>query len=149
MATEVPKEPAIGIFKRSRYEREKEKAGRGAEKRSDRDGNDEKHLKAIRKCPCCIPSCNTVGVDPHHLKCVPGHRGMGMRAPDALAVPLCRSHHDEIESIGSRNEWAWFEKRGIDPIAIADALWRAPRGNAAEYTRIILANKSHAKKESA
>ena len=143
MASEVPKPPAIGIFKPSRYERERAKAGRGAEKRADREGNDEKHLAAIRKCPCAIPGCNKVGVDPHHLKCVPGNRGMGLRAPDRLAIPLCRfPHHEEAEKRGPRGEYAWFMSLGLDPIALADALFNCPhRGNAAAYTAIVLANK--------
>lgn len=139
MATEVPKQRIIGNFRPTRSEREKAK--RTKDPRAEREGNDEKHLRAIRKCPCCIPGCNVVGVDPHHLKCIPGTRGTALRAPDQFVVPLCRAHHDDVERIGSRNEVKWFSDRGIDPVNLADALWRAPRGSGPDYTRIIIANK--------
>lgn len=142
MASEVPRERAIGIFKPSKYEREKAKSRRSEEKRAARDGNDEKHLAAIRKCPCAVPGCNKVGVDPHHLKCIPNTRGMGYRSPDQFAIPLCRfPHHEEAEKRGPRGERPWMLSLGFDPVALADALWHAPRGNAAAYTAIVLAHK--------
>lgn len=128
----------IGNFKPSITERLKEKRNR--DPRADREGNCEKHLSAIRKLPCCVPGCNVVGCDPHHLKSA-GERGMGLRAPDRWAVPLCRAHHEEVERIGSRNENRWFLDRGIYCLDLAKALWGV-RGDAGAMTRIVLANKA-------
>lgn len=144
MASEIRREPVLGNFRPSKSQREKAK--RAHDPRAEREGNDEAHLRAIRKCPCCIPGCNVVGVDPHHLKSVAGTRGMGLRAPDQYAVPLCRSHHDEVERISSRSERAWFDGHGINAEDLADRLWHAPRGDAAAYTKIVLANKGLARK---
>lgn len=144
MASELPRQILLANFRPSKSERSKAKRTK-PDPREDREGNDEKHLKAIRLCPCCVPGCNVVGVDPHHLKCIPGTRGVALRAPDQYAVPLCRTHHDEIEKIGSRNERSWFARIGIDPENLADALWRSPRGNGAAYTRIVLAHKQGSK----
>lgn len=144
MASQIRRPHVLGNFRPSRLEREKEK--RNHDPREDRDGNDEKHLVAIRKCPCAIPGCNKVGVDPHHLKCIPGTRGAALRAPDRYAIPLCRlPHHEEAEKKGPRGELAWFLSLGLDPVALADALWAAPRGDAAAYTRIVIGTKAHAK----
>lgn len=86
----------------------------------------ERHLSLIRQLPCCVtgmPGPN----DPHHLKAGLAHeRGTGRRATDRHAVPLCRAKHDELESLGSRNEQAWFAEHGIDdPLGLAWSLWHA------------------------
>lgn len=150
MATQVPRELCIGNFKASKTEAALERRAELNEvARKDRDGNDELHLGAIRKLPCCIPGCTVVGSDPHHLKCVPGTRGMGLRAPDRYTLPLCRGHHDDVEAAGSRNEVKWFAKHGItDPVGLADALFGVPKigskPDAAKMVRIVLASKAAA-----
>lgn len=127
----------IGNFKRPRAERLAEKV---RDDHDNRDGNSKKHLAAIRKLVCCVPGCNVVGVDPHHLKSGTRSRGMGMRSPDKFAVPLCRSHHDEIERIGSRKEPSWFAKFGIDAIQLAGDLYSVtPRSD--QMMRVVLAHK--------
>jgi hypothetical protein len=130
----------VGNFRPTRTARQKAKASKSSEKRAERPGNSEEHLAAIRKCPCCVPSCNRVGgVDPHHIKSA-GERGAGLRASDRWAVPLCRPHHDEIERLGSRNEATWFRQHGIEVIDLAASLWGS-RADAATMTKIILAFK--------
>lgn len=144
MASQVPRDPVIGNFKPSRSERAKAKAAR--DPRADREGDCEKHRAAIKRLPCCIPGCNKVGVDGHHLKQT-GERGGAMRSPDKYLVPLCRMpHHDEVERIGSKNELRWFEDRGIDALQLCGDLWAAPRGDSAAMTRIVLAHKASSRK---
>jgi hypothetical protein len=90
-----------------------------------REGNSEAHLLLIRLLPCCVTGKKAPN-DPHHLKEGLAHeRGLGRRSTDRWAVPLSREKHDEVERIGSRNEWAWFRQHGIeDPLELAAALWR-------------------------
>jgi len=53
--------------------------------------------------------CFNPTVDAHHLmKPWSGGRGMGMRAGDENAVPLCRSHHSELHTKYG-NESKFFE----------------------------------------
>jgi hypothetical protein len=50
---------------------------------------------------------------------------LGLKVSDEFTVPLCAIHHGEIHSTG--NERQWWEQRKIDPLAIANALWRQGR----------------------
>lgn len=136
MASEIERPHVLGNFRPSRSERARERRTR--DPRANREGNSEKHLAAIRKLPCCVPGCTTVGCDPHHLKAGTGERGMALRSSDRYAVPLCRHHHDEVERLGSRNEAKWFG--ALDAIELAGALWAASP-DAASMTKIVLAHK--------
>jgi hypothetical protein len=54
-------------------------------------------------------------------------RGMGMRATDRNLVPLCRKHHDDLESYGSTREMEWFLAQQVeDPEGLAENLYNAP-----------------------
>jgi hypothetical protein len=90
-----------------------------------REGNCKKHLALIRQLPCAATGRRGPN-DPHHLKeGLVYERGIGRKATDRWAVPLCRAKHEEVERIGSRNEQAWFRKHGIeDSLELAAALWR-------------------------
>ena len=46
---------------------------------------------------------------------------MGRRVSDRFTVPICRLHHRELHRRG--NERAWWQRQGIDPLAIAATLW--------------------------
>lgn len=50
---------------------------------------------------------------------------MGLRATDRHTVPLCAADHAALHAGGSRNERRFFLSRGVDALALADALWRA------------------------
>lgn len=116
-----------------------------AKKRAEREGNDVEHLALIRQLPCCLCE-NTVGIQAHHLigGAARKHRGIGMKAPDRLAVPLCAfpvgTCHEELHARGSRHEEATFDAKGMNAQRIADALYAAT-GNLAQMRRIILAHK--------
>lgn len=134
----------FGNWKPKRAQRIREKKLAPKEKRAARPGNSEKHLSAIRVLPCCIPGCQVVGCDPHHLKSGPAaaERGTGQKATDRWTVSLCRQHHDEVERLASRAELSWFEKQGLEPLELAAALWMVSPDKAA-MVRIILAHKVH------
>jgi len=113
---------------------------KNSETYKDRPGMSAVHLDDIRSVNCCVCFAHPRN-EAHHLKEGTGERGMGVRATDKHAVPLCRTHHQEIEDAGSKNEKKWFTDRGIDALHLADALWRAT-GNVNQMTRIIQAHRS-------
>jgi hypothetical protein len=134
------REKVLGNFKPSTTERQKAKA---VDTRGDRDGNDDKHLAALRKCPCIITLKVPAG-EVHHLKQGTGERGMGMRSSDRWGVPMSRVPHEELERQGSRNETRWLKDHGIvAPLDLAAALWNASP-NVAVMTKIILAHRGKA-----
>jgi len=95
------------------------------QKRQADPENDRKHLDDIKSLMCCVKGCGKNADDPHHLKHgIP--RGLGIKAKDRYAVPMCRRHHDEVERAGSKNEHQWFAERGIlSVIELANGLWAA------------------------
>jgi hypothetical protein len=107
-----------------------------------REGMSERHLALIRQLPCCITG-KPGPSDPHHLKQGLAHeRGVGRKATDRWAVPLCRAKHEEVERLGSRREHEWFAAQGIDdPLGFAAALWRAT-GDLERMRRIVFAHMS-------
>lgn len=106
-----------------------------------REGNCKKHLALIRKLPCCVTGLPGPS-DPHHLREGLAHeRGIGRKATDRWAVPLCRQLHDEAHRVGSRQEREWFRKRGIDdPLELAAALWRTT-GDLERMRRVVEAHR--------
>jgi hypothetical protein len=48
-------------------------------------------------------------------------RAMGRKVSDRFTVPICRLHHRELHRRG--DERAWWQRQGIDPLAIAATLW--------------------------
>jgi hypothetical protein len=89
-------------------------------------GMSREYLAKIRKLPCVV--CGTYNsIHAHHLR-IKEERGVGMKATDQWAIPLCWEHHlghYGTHSVGSREENKWFLARGIDAIALAQSLWVA------------------------
>ena len=54
---------------------------------------DKDYLEFIRNKPCIVCAGNA---EPHHL----GEHGIGIKATDYMAVPLCHKHHTECHSGG-------------------------------------------------
>jgi hypothetical protein len=52
-------------------------------------------------------------------------RALGRKASDEFAVPLCRVHHRAVHR--ARDERAWWQTAGIDPIKVARKLWKDTR----------------------
>jgi len=72
----------------------------------------KKHLIFVSNQKCCLTSiaadwCNG-NVQAHHLlKPYSGKRGMGMKASDNNAVPLCYSHHAELHDKNGDEDSFW------------------------------------------
>jgi hypothetical protein len=79
---------------------------------------DRDHLRFLAAQPCLV--CGRTPSDPHHIKFAE-HRAMGRRVSDRFTVPICRLHHRELHRRG--DERAWWQKQGIDPLAVAASLW--------------------------
>lgn len=48
----------------------------------------------VKNLPCCV--CGARADHAHHIIGVGHYGGMGTKAPDSLAMPVCCRHHDEI-----------------------------------------------------
>jgi ERF superfamily len=80
------------------------------------------HLRCVAQQPCLI--CGRKPTDPHHLRYLQP-RALGRKASDEFAVPLCRVHHRAVHR--ARDERAWWQAAGIDPIKVARKLWKDTR----------------------
>lgn len=80
------------------------------------------HLAWVRGFACIVfgrDECDGK-IQAHHVS-ENGNAGMGVKAPDSDAVPLCVKHHEEGHRIG----WTSFAaKYGVDMLAHAAKLWR-------------------------
>lgn len=54
----------------------------------------ERHLRFVRSLPCC--ACGVSPCDAHHMVGMHGVGGMGLKAEDSMAMPLCRACHMEL-----------------------------------------------------
>lgn len=84
-----------------------------------RRARNRNHLKFVAEQPCL--KCARLPSDAHHLTFAQP-RAMGMKVSDEFVVPLCRLHHREVHHAG--NEPAWWNALKIDPLQIANKLWR-------------------------
>jgi hypothetical protein len=80
---------------------------------------DREHVKFVAGHPCLI--CGRQPADPHHLRFAQS-RALGRKVSDEFTVPLCRGHHREVHRCG--DEPAWWAKVGVEPLGVANALWR-------------------------
>ena len=80
---------------------------------------DREHLKFVAAQSCLV--CGRTPSDAHHIKFAE-QRAMGRKVSDKFTVPICRLHHRELHRRG--NERAWWQQQGIEPVAVAAALWK-------------------------
>ena len=78
------------------------------------------HLRFVASQPCLV--CGRSPSQAHHLRFAQP-RAMGRKVSDEFTVPLCATHHHELHMRG--NEVEWWKDQQIEPLAIADDLWRA------------------------
>jgi hypothetical protein len=52
---------------------------------------------------------------------------MGLKTSDEFTVPLCRIHHRDNHRFG--DEVAWWARAAIDPIKVAQKLWKLSRNH--------------------
>jgi hypothetical protein len=76
------------------------------------------HVRSVAQKPCLI--CGRRPSDPHHLRYAQS-RALGRKVSDEFTVPLCRGHHRELHRFG--DEGSWWERHGVDGMAVARALW--------------------------
>lgn len=103
----------------------------------------ETHLAFIRTLPCLITGVR--GVEAAHIRYGDGQwgkrsTGMGEKPDDHWVVPLSPAMHREQHAFG--NEALWWEKKGINPILVALALWRATGDEQAAENIIFHARQS-------
>jgi hypothetical protein len=79
---------------------------------------DKAHIRFVCKQPCLV--CGRRPADPHHLRFAQ-YPALGRKVSDEFTVPLCRVHHREVHRGGNESEW--WTRSGVDPLAIASALW--------------------------
>jgi hypothetical protein len=99
----------------------------------------KEHLQFVRAQRCLI--CAKQPSDPHHLPFAQP-RALGRKVSDEYAVPLCRAHHRELHRAGK--EIAWWQSRGIAPLAVAEALWQKSQSGKALNDQIGSPEKSPA-----
>ena len=97
------------------------------------------HLRYVAQQACLL--CGRKPSDPHHLGFTQP-RALGRKVSDEFAVPLCRGHHRAVHR--SRNERAWWQLAGIDPIKVARRLWRETRGMGQQQSERTASLRPHA-----
>jgi DNA recombination protein Rad52 len=83
----------------------------------------KEHLRFVAQQPCVI--CGRTPAHAHHIRYAQP-RGLALKVSDEFTVPLCAIHHSENHATG--DERRWWEERKIDPLAVAQDLWRATTG---------------------
>jgi hypothetical protein len=66
-------------------------------------------LDRVRRARCAVVGCAQIYIDPHHLVT----RGAG--GSDYTVVPLCRTHHAEVHTIGKKR---FEDEHGLDLYAV-------------------------------
>jgi hypothetical protein len=84
---------------------------------------DKGHLKFVASQPCLV--CGRSPADAHHLRFTQP-RAMGRKVSDEFTVPLCRTHHRDLHSVG--DELVWWQVTRIDPLYVALKLWKCSHG---------------------
>jgi hypothetical protein len=79
----------------------------------------KEHLRHVAQQPCLI--CGRSPSHPHHIRFAQS-RGLGLKVSDEFTVPLCAIHHQQNHATG--NERQWWQEHKIDPLAVAERLWR-------------------------
>lgn len=83
-------------------------------------GDDPEYIRWLRLRMCVLATwCGRRACDPHHARRDRhGPVGMGQRAPDARAIPICRPCHDDLHegrgyfaSMTLDERRAWMEKQ--------------------------------------
>ena len=94
---------------------------------------DKDHLRYVATHPCLV--CGRESAVAHHLK-FSQPSALGRKVSDAFTVPLCALHHRDLHTTG--NELAWWERKKIDPLPMANELWNMSHGReGAEDAKIL------------
>lgn len=72
------------------------------------------HLQRIKSLPCGLCGASAPS-DAHHIR---EGQGMGQRASDYLAIPLCKDCHQGDKGLhGDRTMWRVYRKNELDVLA--------------------------------
>ena len=82
----------------------------------------KKHLRFVASQACLI--CGRVPSHAHHVRYAQS-KGLSLKVSDEFTVPLCAIHHHLLHTTGKEHEW-WQEHK-IDPLPVAERLWRESR----------------------
>jgi hypothetical protein len=82
----------------------------------------KEHLRFVARQPCLI--CGRMPSQAHHIRYAQS-RGLVLKVSDEFTVPLCAIHHTENHATG--DERRWWRERNIDPLPLAEKLWRKGR----------------------
>ena len=82
----------------------------------------KEHLRYVAQQPCII--CGRSPSHAHHIRLAQSN-GLGLKVSDEFTVPLCAIHHQQNHATG--NERLWWQEHKIDPIPVAERLWRESR----------------------
>ena len=88
----------------------------------------KEHLKFVAQQPCLV--CGRSPSHAHHVRYAQP-RGLGLKVSDEFTVPVCATHHHQLHQTG--NERTWWEEKKIDPLPVAEGLWRSTQG----FTSVI------------
>jgi DNA recombination protein Rad52 len=77
------------------------------------------HLRYVGRQPCLI--CGRAPSHAHHVRYAQP-KGLALKVSDEFTVPLCAIHHTENHATG--DERRWWEEHKIDPLPIAESLWK-------------------------
>ena len=83
----------------------------------------KEHLRFVAQQPCVI--CGRTPAQAHHIRYAQS-RGIALKVSDEFTVPLCAIHHRENHTTG--DERRWWQERKIDPLVVAQELWKATTG---------------------
>tara|TARA_R100000963_G_C4621721_1_gene89026 strand:+ start:639 stop:944 length:306 start_codon:yes stop_codon:yes gene_type:complete len=75
------------------------------------------YLKVVRG-EACLSCASPFDVQAHHLRHAE-RRGMGRKASDIWAVPLCVRCHMDCHTVGREGDW--WEKKNVQPIEWAQS----------------------------
>jgi len=79
----------------------------------------KEHLRYVASQPCVI--CGRSPSHAHHVRYAQ-RRGLGIKVSDEFTVPLCATHHGQLNNTTKEREW--WQERNVDPLIIACTLWR-------------------------
>jgi Rad52/22 family double-strand break repair protein len=80
----------------------------------------KEHLRFVARQSCLI--CGRTPSQAHHVRYAQS-RGLALKVSDQFTVPLCAIHHSENHATG--DERRWWQERKIDPLVVAQELWKA------------------------
>jgi hypothetical protein len=83
----------------------------------------KEHLRFVGRQACLI--CGRAPSQAHHIRYAQA-KGLALKVRDEFTVPLCAIHHTEIHATGDERQW-WLERK-IDPLPVAQDLWRTSSG---------------------